>query len=90
MRRVIWSQRARRDLASIHTYIGEFNPAAASRVADEIVSAVESLGHYPYRGRPVAHGQRELAIVAPYLIRYEVRQDEVGIVTIRHGARRPM
>ena len=86
---IIWSRQAVQDLGRIRAYIGEFAPLAAQRFAQRLVSTVESLGEQPNRGRPVRLGVRELVFVRPYLILYEVTEDAVYIVHIRHGARRP-
>ena len=89
MRRLIWSTDAIDDLRAIRTYIAQTNPTAASRVAARLVNAANGLVAFSNRGRPVRSGVRELTTVPPYVIRYVVLPDEVRIVFIRHGARRP-
>ena len=89
MRRLIWSTDALDDLRAIRSYIEEASPPAASRVAAALVEASSSLVDFPYRGRPVRSGVRELTSVRPYVIRYAVLSDEIRIVFIRHGARHP-
>ena len=51
--------------------------------------AGDSLGALPERGRPASGGLRELAVIYPYIIRYQARADAVRIVRIKHGAQRP-
>ena len=87
--RVIWSPRAIRDLAGIRAYIGQFAPLAARRFTGRLVATVESLTEHPNRGRPVGDGVRELVAVRPYLVLYEVRDQMVHILHIKHGAQRP-
>jgi addiction module RelE/StbE family toxin len=87
--RIIWSPRAIRDLAGIRTYIGQFAPLAAQRFTARLVAVVESLAHHPDRGRPLADAVRELTIVRPYLVLYEVQGGLVHVLHIRHGARQP-
>jgi toxin ParE1/3/4 len=40
-------------------------------------------------GRPVGDNLRELTVVYPYIIRYEVLGNDVTILRVRHGMRRP-
>ncbi len=87
--RVIWSPRAIRDLAGIRAYIGQFAPLAGQRFTARLVGVVESLAQHPDRGRPVGDNVRELTVVRPYLVLYEVKGDRVHVLHIRHGAQQP-
>jgi toxin ParE1/3/4 len=87
---VVWSRRALTDLAAIRAYISQFNPTAAARMAARLETAGESLVSHPLRGRPAIHGLRALTTVPPYLVYYRVEEKTVVVVTIRHGARRPI
>jgi plasmid stabilization system protein ParE len=49
---VVLSLEALADLAAIRTYIGADSPAAASRIAVQIVAACDRLQLMPERGRP--------------------------------------
>jgi plasmid stabilization system protein ParE len=89
MRRIAWTVEARMNLAAIRTYINDFSPLAAQRFADRLVEVADSLGEFADRGRPIGNARRELTIVWPYIIRYEVTPELVTILRIRHGARRP-
>lgn len=89
MRRIIWSDEAADGLESIQAYISQFNPVAAERTGQQIVSAAESLSEHPERGRKTRGRIRELTSIHPYVIRYQVNPDAVIILRIRHGARRP-
>ena len=86
---VIWSPLALRDLAAIRDYIGTDSPLAAQRMAQRLRHAGEALADLPTRGRPASGGLRELAVVYPYVIRYEALGELVRIVRIKHGAQRP-
>ena len=87
---VVWSLAAIVDLQEIRGYIGAFNPAAARNTASRLISAGESLVNFPARGRPVPGADlRELVVVYPYIIRYRIDGDEVVILRVRHGRRRP-
>lgn len=87
MPEVSWTLGARRDVERIRDYIGQFSPLAADRFALRLVTTAESLSAYPLRGRQVGGGIRELTIMSPYLIQYQVIDGNVEILTIRHGAR---
>lgn len=87
MRQIVWSAEAIANFRSIYGYVSVFNAPAAARLANRLLTAANSLSEYPERGRDVARGLRELAIIHPYLIRYRVRDDTVIILRIRHGAR---
>ena len=87
---VIWLNRALEDVAAIGRYVGQFDRAAAARLQDRIQAAGNGLQTYPDRGRRVRGGLRVLAHVRPYLIYYRRQDDLVRILTVRHGARRPL
>jgi plasmid stabilization system protein ParE len=80
---------ARANLAGIRAYIGQFSPLNAQRFSARLVRAVETLADSPDRGRSVSGGARELTVISPYIIRYRVDGDQVMVLGIRHGARRP-
>jgi len=86
--RVVWTEPARQDLEGIRSYIGQFSPLAAQRMAVRLHAAAESLREQPWRGRSIGRGRRELTIIRPYLIRYRLDGEVVVILRIRHGARR--
>jgi toxin ParE1/3/4 len=80
---VIFSRRALRDLAAIRAYIADDNPAAASRMAVEIVATCDRLEQFPERGRPGLHrGTRELTTVWPYVIVYRIVCGDVEILSV--------
>ncbi|WP_255367463.1 type II toxin-antitoxin system RelE/ParE family toxin [Caulobacter sp. UNC279MFTsu5.1] len=54
-----------------------------------MVTVVESLAQHPDRGRPLGDNLRELTVVRPYLVLYEVKAGSVHVLHIRHGAPQP-
>ncbi|HEY2049735.1 MAG TPA: type II toxin-antitoxin system RelE/ParE family toxin [Caulobacteraceae bacterium] len=88
MVQVIWTRRALSDITSIRSYVAAFAPRAAERLAQRLLAAGESLAVYPDRGRPVGRSRRELTVVWPYLLRYQLSADRIEIMSVRHGARR--
>jgi plasmid stabilization system protein ParE len=63
---IVFSPEALADLIEIRTYIGDRSPAAASRVAVQLVAACDALEHLPERGRPgLVAGTREITLLWP-------------------------
>jgi len=88
--RIVWLRAAERNLEEQLEYIGERNPLAADRLADQIAATVARLADNPRRGRPgrVA-GTCELVVPStPYIIVYTVGRDYVRIHRVLHGAQR--
>ncbi len=85
---VRWTFTAADDLAHIVEYIRRDNPAAARRVAQAIYKGIAELRDFPNRGRiGLAANTRELIFPPwPYIAVYEVLDDQVQIVRIRHAA----
>lgn len=84
---VIFTNEAINRLAEIREHIGRENPAAANRVAIQIVAACDRLEYLPERGRlGLKPGTRELVAMWPYVIVYRVTPDAVEILEIWHGA----
>jgi addiction module RelE/StbE family toxin len=82
---VVLSPEALADLTEIRTYLGERSPAAASRIAVQLVAACDRLEHLPERGRPgLVAGTRELPVIWPYAIVYRIRSETVEIVRVWH------
>jgi plasmid stabilization system protein ParE len=75
------------DLRDIRSYIAQHDPAAASRVAVQLVAACDQLESLSHRGRRgLVAGTRELASVRPYVIVYRVTSAAVEIMRVWHGA----
>jgi toxin ParE1/3/4 len=88
--RVRWLRAALANLNVEAEYIAEDNPAAAGRVVQKILRAVDLLKQNPAMGRAgrVA-GTRELVVAeTPYSTPYRVRGDAVEILRVFHAARK--
>jgi plasmid stabilization system protein ParE len=86
-----WTKPANDDFLGIVAWIAANNPAAASRVGQRILEAVQQLEDFPLRGRPGrSPGTRELVIFRlPYLVVYNVDTADprrVVILRVLHGA----
>lgn len=81
--RLEWSQRAIKDVTSIWRYILERNPAAAQRVKDRIVAALDRLASRPFIGRPgrIPNTREFVFTDIPYIGIYEINEP-AGLVTI--------
>jgi addiction module RelE/StbE family toxin len=85
----VWSPSALQEIINIYHYIASYNPRAASDLIDALLNAGDSLANFARRGRPVGDNLRELTVVYPYIIRYEIVGNDVTILRVRHGMRRP-
>jgi toxin ParE1/3/4 len=89
--RIVWSQYAVSDLKSISEYMEQDrNLDAANRIARRIYESVQSLRTMPYRGRyGRIENTRELSVSQlPYIIVYQVHDQQVLVLNIVHGARK--
>ena len=88
--RVRWLARALANLNAEAEYIARDNQQAAARMVEAVHESVDLLERYPALGRPgrVA-GTRELVVSGtPYIVPYRVRDNEVQILRVFHGARK--
>ena len=89
MMRVRWTVPALINLDSIQDYIAERNPAAASRLVNDILDRTDTLlSDNPEMGRPgrIA-GTRELVLPGTSdVVAYRLRE-AVEILAVMHGAR---
>jgi plasmid stabilization system protein ParE len=89
--KLIVSGAAVADLERLHAFLADKNPRAAGRAVTTLVAAVESLSHFPERGRPAGvPNTRELIVPfgrSNYVVRYAHRTgaDELVIFRIWHG-----
>jgi toxin ParE1/3/4 len=88
--RIRWLDDAVSDLIEIRKYIAEDKPQTANKVAALIRQSVEPLTKHPDLGRPGRiEGTRELVLTAlPYIIPYRVKNDNIEILRVLHGARK--
>lgn len=83
--KLIWSDRAREQLASISGYISQHDPAAANRLLDRIAIHAERLTDYPYMYREGrVPGTRDALVHPNYLLVYQVTADSVRILRVLH------
>jgi plasmid stabilization system protein ParE len=79
------------DLASILDYLSSRSPQGAERVRARIQAVIDLLLRFPLAGTVTEDLtiRRMTTTPYPYVIFYEVTEDEVTIHAVRHGARDP-
>jgi toxin ParE1/3/4 len=79
------------DLSAILDYISENSPQGTRRIQMRLQRLIDLLLVHPYIGRRTSDPViRRMAIMPyPYLVFYEVGEDEIIIHAIRHAARDP-
>ena len=88
--KVVFSRKARQDLAEIARYLANQNPTRARSYVEELRSACLEIEDTPHGFELVE--QSELSgirrrVFAPYLIFYRVDGSQVRLIRILHGAR---
>lgn len=85
---VLWSSRARRDLASVYAFIADDNPAAADAFRAMVYRKTDLLASLPlaHRAGRLA-GTREMVVHPHYIVVYAATPDSVTILRILHSAR---
>jgi plasmid stabilization system protein ParE len=87
---VRWTTPALRDLEFIGDHSERENSAAvAARIVTAILDHADNLAAFPHIGRPGRiPDTRELVVVdTPFIVPYRVRDAEVEILAVFHGAR---
>jgi len=79
------------DLTSILDYIANYSPQGAARVHARIKAVIDLLSVHPHIGvRTDEPTIRRLATLPyPYLVFYEIGENEIIIHAVRHAARDP-
>ena len=89
---IVYSPRALRDLHDIEAYLVERSAIGTRNVLAAIKSAIDDLEHFPKIGIPVnGEGRYRLPVQHyPYLVFYKLANNDIFILHVRHGARRPV
>ena len=85
--RLQFSRAALYDLIRLREFIGQHNPESAQRVSKRLRGAIIGLVGTPKIGRPVEDmpGEIRELIFGRYVIRCEVRKDDLYILRVWHG-----
>ncbi len=86
-----YTPRAVFELGEVLTYIAQHSPRGARRVHARIQAITTLVLQHPLSGRRTSNPRLRLIVASPYpyLIFYEVTDEEVIIHAVRHGARNP-
>jgi addiction module RelE/StbE family toxin len=87
-RKLVWTDRAVRDLREIDGYIRADDPAAAARWISKLLTAAERAGRFPHSGHIVREKGREdvrQILVGTYRIVYLIRERQVDVLTVFEG-----
>jgi plasmid stabilization system protein ParE len=90
--KVRYTRRASHDLESILSYIGRDDVIAAERVRRAIVATIKMVSLRPYIGIRNARAPELRSRLVPrylYRVHYALRDQEIVVLHIRHGARAP-
>jgi addiction module RelE/StbE family toxin len=85
---VVWTEEALSDLEAIGEYFERTSPQYASTIIDRLYSCVEPLAEHPKMGRRVPevdHESLRERIVEGYRILYQLREDQIEIITVVHS-----
>lgn len=83
-----WTGKAEADLFQHCDHIAKDDLALARQIGREILSAIEGLADFPYRGRSGrVEGTRELILAGlPWVAVYAVTESAVVVLRLLHGA----
>lgn len=89
------SQRARREIEDAYLYIRRDAPLSAKRWRAKLQKAISSLRSFPERHSILFDANtagREIrqTIFGVYVVLYSIDGNTVSVLTVRHGARRPI
>jgi toxin ParE1/3/4 len=86
--RLVYSEEAVADLVRLRAFIAEKDPAAASRVAEELVTRVENLCLFPHIGVEVPQAPQRGVIrdmvFGNYIVRYAAQPESVVVLRLWH------
>jgi toxin ParE1/3/4 len=90
--KVRYTETALRELDEILAYIADRSATAAASVRARVEELVERLSYFPHLAQATERrGVRRVPLGNyPYVIFYTVEAEEIVILRIRHGARRPL
>jgi toxin ParE1/3/4 len=88
--KLVWTQRARRDLRELIAYIVQDSVRGAELVADRILKAAEMLSVMPRSGRiGRAPGTRERVVgKTPYILVYRLIPGRIHVLRVYHASRK--
>ena len=92
MARVTWHPDALDDINEVASFIARDAPSLAKLFARRVFEATKRLGQFPRSGREIPElGRQDIRemIVGNYRVIHHLLPDEVEVIAVVHGARRP-
>ncbi|MFZ1109377.1 MAG: type II toxin-antitoxin system RelE/ParE family toxin [Rhodomicrobium sp.] len=87
---VSYTPKSLRDLERIASYLEEHNRISMQRILAAIKHSIDNLQDYPELGKAVRGAQRRIPVPrSSYLVYYRIAGEEVLILHVRDGRRRP-
>jgi len=88
--KVVWRERALKDIARLYDFLYEKSEEAAAKAAQIILRGSSLLQESPRIGRPIADGTERRELFIPfgagyYVLRFFLVNDAVVIVRVWHG-----
>jgi len=89
--KIRWTSLALKDLLEMKSYIQQDNPTAAAKEAAKIIKSTSRLSRFPLSGRllQTIPTLREI-ISGNYRIFYRVHSNQIEILRVYHGKRKPI
>jgi len=86
------SASAARDISAIGNDIAADKPRAAASFVDHLIQRCQSLANAPegYGLKPSFGPDVRGVTIPPYIILYRIRERDILILGVRHGARKPV
>ena len=87
---MVWTERAGRQLDQIYNYIALDSTLYALQTVEKIIEKAESISQFPGKGRVVPEYERDdirEIFHHPYRIIYLIRNENIEILSVIHGAR---
>jgi len=83
--------RASGEIDAIFDYLSRESPSATAGFARRLDEVLSRIAEYPLTSRSTTRRHTRLANTAPYpyLVFYQVLQNEIEVVAVRHGVRNP-
>ncbi len=86
--RLIYTEDAIEDLLRLRRFLAEHDPAAAARVARELIQRIEHIQRFPKMGLPVSLAPDPTSvrdsIFGKYIVRYIVHGRDIAILRVWH------
>jgi toxin ParE1/3/4 len=85
--KIFVSEKAKRDLLQVFSYISQRNPGAADSLIQAIDEKLEQLSRFPFigRARPALAAGLRSVVVRTHLIFYIVERERISVVRVIDG-----